>query len=66
MLLLLILVLAFLIYKWSVAGFDYFDKIGVPYEKPLPIFGNMLDIVIQRRPMIEVTQKSYEMFKNSR
>lgn len=46
--------------------FDYFKKIDVPFEKPLPVFGNMLKLLLQKESIIEITQKSYEKFKESK
>lgn len=35
-----------------VALFDYLEKLGVLYEKPLPIIGNGLGMVIQLNPKV--------------
>ncbi|KAH8267147.1 hypothetical protein KR018_012256, partial [Drosophila ironensis] len=34
------LAIVFLIYKWSIATFQTFEKRNLPYEKPWPFFGN--------------------------
>lgn len=66
MLLPLVLFFSWLFYKWSVKNLDYFKKIGVPYEKPLPLFGNALPVLLKKQSFIDVTRKSYYNFKNSR
>ncbi|EDW74369.1 uncharacterized protein Dwil_GK21423 [Drosophila willistoni] len=38
---LLAVVLAYLVYKWSVAPFDYFAKRNVAHVKPKPLLGNV-------------------------
>lgn len=53
-------------YKWLTKDFDYFEKIGIPFERPVPLAGNMLDIILQRRSLIELTRKSYENYKKSK
>lgn len=43
---LLVLVLWF--YKWSTNKHDEFLSRGLPFEKPWPIFGNFLDVVLNK------------------
>lgn len=66
MYLLLFAVFVWLFYKWSVNTFDYYEKLGVPYEKPIPLFGNMLNLVLGKQSMVELTQNSYDNFKKSK
>lgn len=66
MFLLIIFGLAWLVYKWSVSNFDYFEKIGLEYEKPLPLVGNMLNLVIGKQSIIDLTKGGYEKFKKSK
>lgn len=66
MYLLLLPLVLWLLYKWSVSNFDYFEKIGVPYEKPLPIVGNSLGLVLQKEGFVDMTRKSYDKFKSSK
>lgn len=60
------LVLVWLLYKLSVSNFDYFEKLGIPFEKPKPLFGNMFDLVLQRKSMVEIAGNSYKKFKESK
>jgi hypothetical protein len=66
MILLIILGLVWLAYKWSIDNHDYFEKLGINFEKPKPLAGNMLDIALQRQSMIEVTRAGYKNFKKSK
>lgn len=66
MFLLIVIALVWLIYKWSVSNFDYFEKLGVQFDKPLPLFGNMLNIALQKESMLYVSQRSYDKFKKSK
>jgi hypothetical protein len=59
-------VLLCLLYKWATSDFDYFEKLGVPFEKPLPLVGNLLDLVLQKRSSVDIYRSSYEKFKNSK
>lgn len=66
MFLLLIPLALWLFYKWSVDNLDYFDKIGIPYEKPLPLVGNYLGFITQTSNIVDMTRKSYNNFKKSK
>lgn len=66
MILWLVLLLMYFLYKWSTSKFDYFAKAGVPFEKPLPIFGNGLSVVLQRESLIDLIDRSYYKFKDSK
>lgn len=66
MFLLLILFLVWLAYKWSIDGQDYFEKLKLPFEKPLPLVGNMMDIVLHRQSLIDITRRSYDKYKSSK
>lgn len=63
---LLILAFAYLAYKWSVSNYDYFERIGLPFEKPLPLFGNMIGLITQRESLVYTLQRNYRRFKSSK
>ncbi|XP_055852654.1 probable cytochrome P450 9f2 [Episyrphus balteatus] len=56
---------AFIFYKWSTAGFDLFEKIGLPYDKPYPLIGNQKDIVFKKCSMFDNIIKFYKQFNTS-
>lgn len=58
--------LLYLLYKWSTANHDYFAKLGLSYEKPLPIFGNLLNMVLGRESLIDITKRCYDKFYGSK
>lgn len=66
MFIVIFIVFLWLAYKWLVANFDYFEKLGIPFEKPLPLFGNMFDLVFQRESMVEIAGRNYRQFKDSK
>jgi len=62
----LVLVLVWLLYKWSINTFDFFTKLGVPFDKPLPFFGNGWNLMMQKESMIELLQRSYDKYKGDK
>lgn len=63
---LLIIVVFYLAYKWSISTFDYFEKQGIPCRKPLPLVGNNLNLFIGRKPFMDTIQLWYNEFKNDK
>lgn len=47
--LLAIIGLLFWLYKWATANNDEFVKRGLPFEKPVPLFGNNFDIILNKK-----------------
>ncbi|KAH8416009.1 hypothetical protein KR222_006331 [Zaprionus bogoriensis] len=50
---------ALLVYKWIVAGQNDFKRRGLSFEKPWPIVGNNLDILLERCSMQKVLAEFY-------
>ncbi|KAH8299509.1 hypothetical protein KR044_002001, partial [Drosophila immigrans] len=48
-----------LLYKWSTAGSSEFKKRGLPFEKPWPIIGNNLDVLLERGSFNKVLSEFY-------
>lgn len=62
----LLLVFAYLAYKWSVSGYDYFEKKGLPFDKPWPLVGNMFGLVTAKESLVYSMQRRYRKFKQSK
>lgn len=60
------IVAAYALYKWLTKNDDFFLKKGIPYEKPLPIVGNLLGFVLQKEAFVDAVQRSYEKHKKSK
>ncbi|KAJ6633420.1 putative cytochrome P450 9f2 [Pseudolycoriella hygida] len=59
-------IVGYFFYKWSVATSQFFAEKGVPYHKPMPLFGNFLDIVFQKISMADKVIELYNQFKTKR
>lgn len=62
-LLLAIVGVVYVLYKWLTRNHDYFLKKEIPFEKPLPIFGNFLGFLLQKESFSDVVQRSYDKYK---
>lgn len=54
------------LYKWLTKNDDFFLKKGIPFDKPLPIFGNFLRFMLQKETFIDVMQRGYDKYKKSK
>lgn len=53
----------FFAYRWLTKDHDYFEKIGIAFDKPFPLVGNTLNLVLQKESVIGITEKQYQKFK---
>lgn len=58
-LLLALVGLFYFLYKWVTARHDEFVVRGLPFEKPLPIFGNNVDVVMNRASFQKLVAEFY-------
>lgn len=45
---------------------DSLDAQGIPYEKPLPVFGNLLPLMMQKEGGMDFFQRLYDLFPNDK
>ncbi|KAG5671810.1 hypothetical protein PVAND_001985 [Polypedilum vanderplanki] len=62
----LFLIAIYLIYKWSISTYDYFEKQGIPYNKPLPLIGSNRNLFFNRKTFIEVLHNWFYEFKDEK
>ncbi|XP_056644763.1 uncharacterized protein LOC130450412 [Diorhabda sublineata] len=58
-LVLLLLLVVFILYKYSTKNFDYWKKRGVFYVKPIPVFGNFYEILTFKTTIAEGLRDLY-------
>lgn len=67
MYLILILVLvAGWLYKRSIRVHSHFSNQGLPNLEPVPVFGNLLPAFLGRESTVDLFNRSYNKFKQSR
>lgn len=66
MLFLIVIVVLCSLYKWLTRNHDFFLKKGIPYDKPLPLVGNLLGLVLQKEAFVDILQRSYVKHKKSK
>lgn len=54
----------YLLYKWSISTFDYFEKQGIPFRKPWPLLGTNTNMITRKYAFNEAIQLTYSEFKN--
>ncbi|XP_070502406.1 probable cytochrome P450 9f2 [Chironomus tepperi] len=62
----LLVVLVYVIYKWSTSTYDFFEKQGIPYRQPLPLFGTNINMLLKKKPFIDVLKEWYNEFENEK
>jgi cytochrome P450 family 9 len=60
------LVLVFVIYKWLTSHHDFFANINIPHEKPWPLVGNLLKMMLQKESIVEIITRGYYKFKDNK
>uniref|UniRef100_A0A182JJ37 Uncharacterized protein n=1 Tax=Anopheles atroparvus TaxID=41427 RepID=A0A182JJ37_ANOAO len=56
----------YLLYRWSIATYDYFEKRNVPFVKPVPFFGQVWAFFSQEKHAVDVASEGYYLFPNTR
>jgi hypothetical protein len=62
----ILLVVAFLLYKWGTSTFDYFEKRGIPYNKPLPFVGSRIGMLLRNSSAVDFLMEIYDEFKDEK
>ncbi|KAJ6648791.1 Cytochrome P450 9e2 [Pseudolycoriella hygida] len=63
---LLLVFVVWLLYKWTTSDHDHFAKQGVPNLEPVPVFGNALRSTFGRESVVDLFTRSYNKFKQSK
>lgn len=56
----------YLIYKWTISTFDFFEKQGIAFRKPVPLFGTNANFIFQKKAFTENLDIWYDEFKNEK
>lgn len=62
----LIILSVYILYKWGTSSFDYFEKKGVPYNKPNFLVGSRLSMILRTKNAKEFFDWIYYEFKNEK
>ena len=66
LLLFLLAILVYFFYKWSTSTYDFFEKQGIPYRKPVPLFGTFASIFLRKTPFNEIIDEWFYEFENEK
>lgn len=62
----IVAVVLFLLYIYGTVNFDYWEKRGVIYEKPIPYFGNFKPVYFQQTNPTDFFQNLYKKYPNEK
>lgn len=63
---LIIITVLLTIFQYFTRNFDYWKKRKVIGPKPVPLFGNIIDSVLRRKPQVMVYRSIYESYPNEK
>ncbi|XP_004523127.1 probable cytochrome P450 9f2 [Ceratitis capitata] len=50
-------------YRRATANFDFFEKRGIPYDKPFPVFGSLKNVTLRKRSFLHAVLDLYNKHK---
>ncbi|CAO1441584.1 unnamed protein product [Diamesa hyperborea] len=56
----------YLFYKWSTSTYDYFEKRGMVFSKPLMLVGSSINMFTQKESLAETINNWYKEFRNEK
>jgi len=62
----LIPVAIYLFYKWATANYDFFEKQGIAFVKPLPGLGSNMGIFFKKKPFVQSLMELYNQFEDEK
>lgn len=62
----LVILAIILIYKWGTSTFDYFEKKGVPYNKPFFLIGSRSGMFWKQGSIVDFLSSLYNEFKDEK
>lgn len=61
-----IALVAYLFYKWATQNNDYFEKRGIPFSKPVFLFGSNINMFFNKLSLPEVAEKWYKELRHEK
>lgn len=59
-------IIAFLFYKWATANYDFFEKRGIPFAKPVFLLGSNKHMFINKKSMMDAVVGWYNEMKHEK
>lgn len=56
----------FLVAKWSTSQYNFFERKGVVFQKPWPVFGNFGGMTFRRITIHDMIYNAYNEFKDKK
>ena len=62
----LLVLAAYLFYKWATSNNDFFKKKRIPFVKPVFLLGSSAHMFIKKSSLPDLVQKLYDDFKDEK
>lgn len=62
----IICMLIYRVYRWATQNHNYFEKKGIAALKPIPFVGNTIAFYLKKVELIDFAQKLYNDFPNEK
>lgn len=59
-------VILFIVYKWSISTYDFFEKKGITFIKPTPFFGNMKEMLLKKTDFLTFAKHLYNHYPDKK
>lgn len=62
----LVVIGLYLFYKWGRSTFDFFQRQGIVFRKPIAFLGTSSNFVLNRKPFMDILDDWYNEFKHEK
>lgn len=59
-------VILFSVYKWSISTYDFFEKKGIDFIKPTPFFGSIKDMLLKKTDVLTFAKNLYNHYPDKK
>lgn len=59
-------VIFYIVYKWSISTYDFFEKKGIAFIKPIPFVGNMKEMLLKKSDFLTFSKNLYNNYPDKK
>lgn len=61
-----VLIVVYLLFRWCMSPYKFFEKKGIAFKKPWPVIGNFGGMTFRRTTIHDMIYESYMEFKGKK